>query len=211
MKSAPRLQPIAIALMLLLCQSASAIETDRSTVATDSFVHIGKQMADNRQRHRDSSWYDRYRAEERRLEKQREEREKQRQKEQDKARAEAERRRMEDAWTDLQSRYNAIDVKMVLERAKVDFCLATNLLEKESSPEIVAHTNMMVKLTRQLIDAKNKAKICFNRNAVLSEVKPKVVRFEKASTALVREMDAFKELCYLSETRAQRQREWDLL
>lgn len=194
MKASPRLYPVAIASILLLCQGVSAVGAVRSTVATDSFVRIGKQVVDDRQRHRYDPWA-KYNAEQRRRVQQQQEQAEQKKKEADAAKSRAEHERIEDEWDNLQSRYNAIDVSAALEQAKADFCTATNLFKGAESPEYIAHTNSMVKLTRQLLIEQKQAKACFNRNLVLSNVKPMVDRFENAHKALLREIDSFSVQC----------------
>ena len=194
MRTGRGLQRIVIASLLLLCQGVFAFDAVLSTVASDSFTYTGKQVADNRQRHWHDPWAY-YKAQQRHLAQQQQEQAAQKKKEADAAKARAEHERIENEWDNLQSRYNAINVLSALERAKDDFCTATNLFAGAESPEFVAHTNLMVKLTRQLIAEQKNAKICFNRNLVLSDVKPVVARFEDAHKALVREMDSFKVQC----------------
>ena len=100
-------------------------------------------------------------------------------------------KRWEDKRTKLKNRFNAIDFKLALDQARADFTFATNRFSSNPTFEFVAHTNKMVKLTKQFVDAQQKAQSCFNPNALLSQVEADVFRFEKAHQALVDEIGRF--------------------
>ena len=102
----------------------------------------------------------------------------------------ADNKRWEETRTDLQNRFHAIDVKLVLDDAKSDFTSATNRFSASPTPEFTAHTNRMVKLTKQFVAAQRRAQCCLNPNAVLSQVEVEVVHFEQAHEALREEIGA---------------------
>lgn len=192
---------VMIAPCLFLLFSVSAEASERSFCfgrRTEPSI-IGKKMVaspywgGNRQRHKQADYWDWQKAQERRREEQAKKAAEEAAKKKKEQQTLEDNRRWEEKRTELQNRFIAIDVKLVLERARSDFAISTNLFAKSPTPAFIAHTNYMVKLTKQFLDAQKYAQSCFNPNAVLSQVETNVSRYEKAHEALVKEMDSFNQ------------------